>query len=114
MTRYQTHLKGLDDYLILKNYSMATRKSYGCALRQFFQYHQRHNWSFPYTQEMAKEYILHRYKEGKKWQTINGDYSAICKLYAYVLDLGWNVKKLPRPRKERTLPELISKEEVAN
>ena len=34
------------------------------------------------------------------------------KLFREVLELDWSTKKLSRPRKERTLPELISREEV--
>ena len=50
--------------------------------------------------------------QGKKWQTINGDYSAMRKLFREVLDLPWDIKKLPRPRKERSLPKILSQKEV--
>ncbi len=60
--------------------------------------------------DFERQYILFRYNQGLKWQTINGDYSAMYKFYRYVLDLGWNVKHSPRPRKERQSNYLAPKE----
>lgn len=80
MQDYQKQLAEFDAHLILKNYSKATRSAYGCALRQFFAYRKREGLSGPFTQAQAREYILYRYKQGMKWQTINGDYSAMDKL----------------------------------
>ena len=42
----------------------------------------------------------------------NGDYSAMRKFYEHVLVQGWDVEHLPRPRKERALPVILSTEEV--
>ena len=66
--------------------------------------------NFP--QEDARSYLLHRYDQGRRWQTINGDYSAMQKFYVHVLDQKWNVDHLPRPRKEHSLPAVLSGEEV--
>ena len=107
-----TYFKDFDDYMIIKNFAQATREAYGCGLKQFFQYHKDNNWDLPYTDKQAKTYILHRYKQGKKWQTINGDYSAIRKFFIKVRDLEWDIYNLPRPRKESKLPEIISQQEV--
>lgn len=35
------------------------------------------------------------------------------KLFKEVLEIPWSFKKLPRPKKERALPQLVSKQEVA-
>ena len=51
-------------------------------------------------------------RNGRVSQTINGDYSAMRKFYREVRSLEWSFKKLPRPRKERSLPMIISQEEV--
>ena len=112
MNDYKSDLKEFDDYLILKNFAKATRSAYGTALRQFFIYHYKNKMTFPFDQDQAKEYILLRYSQKKKWQTINGDYSALRKFYREVKGLAWSIKKLPRPRKEDTLPEIISQQEV--
>lgn len=109
---YKQDLKDFDDYMIIKNFALATREAYGCGLKQFFQYHKDNNWDLPYTDKQAKSYILYRYKQGKKWQTINGDYSAIRKFFIKVKGLEWDIYNLPRPRKESKLPEIISQQEM--
>ena len=64
------------------------------------------------TQEQARQYILKWYDKGLKWQTINGDYSAIMKYFKYVKKMEWDVDHIPRPRKERRLPRILSQEDV--
>ena len=43
---------------------------------------------------------------------MNSIYSAMRKLFREVIDIEWNFKKLPRPNKERHLPELLSQKDV--
>jgi site-specific recombinase XerD len=112
MKDHQKHLEALDAYLTLKNFSKATRSAYRCALRQFLVYRQQQGMTGDFGQEQARQYILYRYSQGLKWQTINGDYSAMYKFYRYVLDLEWDVKHIPRPRKERSLPSILSQQEI--
>ena len=112
MEAYQKHLTDFDAHLTLKNFSKATRSAYGCALRQFFAYRKKLDFQGDFTQEQARSYILHRYSQGLKWQTINGDYSAMFKFYREVLGISWDVKHIPRPRKERSLPPVLSQQEV--
>ena len=112
MEAYQKHLTDFDSHLILKNFSKATRSAYGCALRQFFAYRAEQGHVGTFTQAQARSYILYRYDQGLKWQTINGDYSAMYKFYREVLALPWDVEHIPRPRKERSLPPVLSKQEV--
>lgn len=112
MEAYQKHLTDFDAHLTLKNFSKATRSAYGCALGQFFAYRKKLDFQGDFTQEQARSYILHRYSQGLKWQTINGDYSAMFKFYREVLGISWDVKHIPRPRKERSLPPVLSQQEV--
>ena len=112
MKNYQKHLDAFDAYLTLKNFSKATRSAYGCALRQFFEYRLKQGASDKFTQEQARSYILYRHGKDLAWQTINGDYSAIYKFYKQVLGLSWDVEHIPRPRKERSLPTLLSQQSV--
>ncbi len=112
MKDYQKHLIAFNSHLVLKNYSQATRKSYGGALRQFFEYRENQESTGPFTQDDARDYILYRYGQGRNWQTINGDYSALFHFYKKVLNMDWDVQHIPRPRKERTLPGVLSKESV--
>lgn len=112
MEAYQKHLSDFDAHLTLKNFSKATRSAYGCALRQFFIYRREQGIRGDFTQDQARAYILHRHNQGLKWQTINGDYSSIFKFYREVLHIDWDVKHIPRPRKERSLPPVLSQHEV--
>ncbi len=101
------------DYLILKNYSIHTRRAYLSALKKFYLYRINNGLSgSPLTQDQVRDFILERYNMGKSWQTINGDYSGLRLFFREVMDLEWSFKKLPRPRIEKQLPRLISKQEV--
>ena len=65
-----------------------------------------------FEQGEARRYLLSRYRSGKKWQTVNGDYSAMRKFYEHVPGQKWDVEHLPRSRKELALPGILSTEEV--
>lgn len=112
MKKATGYVKDLQDWLTIRNYSKATISAYGGALRQFLDWRRAQGMGVQFTQEEARCYILHRYDQGRKWQTINGDYTAIKKFYEHVLNQGWNVDHLPRPRKERSLPAVLSASEV--
>lgn len=112
MSTYQKYLSDYDAHMTLRNYSQATRRAYGCALGQFFRWRDQEGFSGPFTQDQARSYILFRHGQGLKWQTINGDYSSLFKFYREVLKQAWDVQHIPRPRKERSLPGILSKGEV--
>ena len=105
-------LKSYDEYMIIKNFAKATRRSYLLSMRQFLNWREDQKMFGELDQKQARGYILHRWDSGAKWQTINGIYSSLRKYYREVLLVDWDFKKLPRPRKERVVPILISKEEV--
>jgi len=112
MSTHREYLQQLQDWMELRNYSAATVSAYGSALRQFLEWREAEGFAGPFKQEEARRYLLSRYRSGKKWQTVNGDYSAMRKFYEHVLGGGWDVEHLPRPRKERALPAVLSVEEV--
>jgi len=105
-------LKTYDEYMLIKNFAKATRRSYLLSLDQFLNWRKEQAIYGEINQEQARGYVLYRWDNGAKWQTINGIYSSLRKYYREVLVLDWDFKKLPRPRKERIIPILISKEEV--
>lgn len=56
---------------------------------------------------------LHGLREQKySWATINAHYSGIKWCYQKVLDRAWNQRLLPRPRREKRLPQILSQQEV--
>ena len=85
MNTHTDYLQKLQDWMELRNYSEATVSAYSCALRQFLEWREAEGFSAPFGQEEARRYLLSRYRSGKKWQTVNGDYSAMRKFYEYVL-----------------------------
>ena len=86
MKTKEGYQEALRTYLVLKNYSAATVSAYGCAFRQFLEWRLSRDWRDEFTADQARQYLLYRYEQGLKWQTINGDYSAIQKFYVHVLD----------------------------
>ncbi len=100
--------------MVLKNYSRSTRKCYCCAVKKYFEWceSQKDNPDFSKT-NAHRSYLVYRHKSGLAWQTVNGDYSAIRMLYTKILDRPWDEKKLPRPRKEKTLPLIVSQQDIS-
>ncbi len=113
MATIDDRLEKFDNYLLLKNFSDQTRASYLRTLREFDNFRRSKGIRGRYGQEQAKSYLLKRIKNGKSWSTINGDYSALRKYFREVANLTWSLKKVPRPRKEERLPEILSKEDVS-
>ena len=99
-------------FMILKNFSKSTISTYGQIVDYFLRYCAQHHSALPLSQELVVRYLLMRWDMGLDWQTVNSDYSAIQKFFKNILFLPWDVKKLPRPRKEKKLPSILSKEDV--
>ena len=73
MLDVKQELQSYDDHLLLRNFSLATRRSYGSALRKFLEWRGNEGLVEALTEEDARQYLLYRCKLGKSWQTINGD-----------------------------------------
>ena len=112
MAGISDRLEAYGSYLLLRNYSPQTRASYLRTLRCFDDFRRSNKTQGRYSEEQAKQYLVSRIKEGKSWSTINCDYSALRKYFREVADISWSIKKVPRPRKEKVLPEVLSKQDV--
>lgn len=100
-------------YLTLGNYKPSTIKAYCGTLYHFFQFvNTNYNEEVP-TQDHVQAYLLKRLEKGKSWSTINCDYSSMRKYFKILKDYPWSLKKLPRPKRDKTLPSILSKEDVA-
>lgn len=106
------HLKDYEEYLRIQNFSPSTVKAYKLGLRQFLEFRIAHGISEKIDQEQARQFILFKYDNGAKWQTMNNVYSALRKYFREVLHAEWSTKKIKRPRRERTVPVLINKTDV--
>jgi integrase/recombinase XerD len=63
--------------------------------------------------ELVRKYLLYCFEQGMDWQTVNADYSAIQKWFKNVLFVEWRLTKLPRPKREKKLPSVLSRQDVA-
>lgn len=107
-----SRLKSYEDYLRIQNFSPRTIQCYLLWLRHFLKFRVDHHMKAPLDQEQARQFILFKLDQGLSWSAINVLYSSLRKYFREVADLDWVIKKLPRPRVDKVLPVLISKQEV--
>lgn len=102
------------EFMVLKNFSKRTIKSYTQSVTQFVYWWLQLPGSIPMSDDVVRKYLLYRFDIGREWQTVNADYSAIQKWFKNVLFLEWSLTKLPRPKKEKKLPSILSREDVCS
>jgi integrase/recombinase XerD len=112
MKKVRELLQEYKDYMTLKNFSQKTIKTYYQIAEYFHKYCEVNFPQVLLSDDLVRKYLLHRFDKKLSWQTVNSDYSSLQKYFKNVLMLPWSLKKLPRPRKEKTLPTIFSKEEV--
>jgi len=100
-------------YMTLRNFKSSTVKAYCRTMDHFFEFANVSHCDDLPTQDAVQRYLLKRIEDGKSWSTINADYSALRKYYKIMKDYSWSLKKLPRPKRDKKLPSLLSKEDVA-
>ena len=99
------------DYMIIKGYAEATKTSYIYNLQQFALYFN----SCPSKLEESHviAYLRHlAIDKGMSKGALNAAYSAIKILFVNILDKPWNTLHIPRPPRGKTLPSVLSKEQV--
>lgn len=111
----QVYLQQFENWLTLRNYAAKSKKSYLCSIRKFWSYCEKQEEDPTFSKDNAVEhYLLFRYNTQKvSWQTVNGDYSALRLFYKNILNRVWDLRKLPRPRKQKSLPKVIPPEQVS-
>jgi len=63
--------------------------------------------------ENIRHYLYHIVKDRQlSWSNANIGYSAIRFFFIHVLHKSWNVKHIPRPKKEKRLPVVLSRPEI--
>jgi site-specific recombinase XerD len=98
--------------IVLKGYSENTAKNYISALRTFFKYFEKEN-----LKEISKEQIegyvfemIQKYRISDSTQ--NGIVNAIKCYYEHVLEQPREYYSITRPKKSRSLPNVLSQDEV--
>jgi site-specific recombinase XerD len=99
------------DYMRLKNYSSRTIRSYICYVKEFALYLGKSPELA--TVEEIQAYLLHLTVErGSSQSHLSGAYSGIKVLFTGVLGRDWDLNQLPRSRREKTLPAVLSAEQA--
>ena len=65
------------------------------------------------SEEHIRHYLYHLVKDRQlSWSNANIGYSAIRFFFIHVLHKSWNVKHIPRPKREKKLPVILSRSEI--
>lgn len=105
-------LQRYKEYLQLRNYSDGTREVYMGSLRLFFDYCRVHSEASKSYQDHARSYILEIQSSGISWSSINIRYSSIKLFCTKVLKEEWDIDHLPRSKKSKRYPRILSQKEV--
>jgi len=105
-------VSGYRKYLMLANFKKSTVSMYCRTLEKFLEYAKEAYPKKSLNQDQAQSYLLQRLEGGSSWSTINVDYSSLRKYFKQRLDYPWSMRKMPRPRREKALPAILSREEI--
>ena len=94
-----------------RGYAAPTIKSYTYAVQELARHYGRCPSQIG-TEELLSYFDYLRDERCLAQGTISNAYSGIKLLWTQVLDQAWPAKRLPRSRRAKTLPEVLSREEV--
>ena len=94
----------------LSGFSPQTRRLYGSHVKRF--YLGRANVNPDATNEEMRTWLLRLLREGCSYSYVNQAVSALKFLHSKVLRRGVAKLELPRPRQDRSLPNVLSRGEV--
>lgn len=104
-------LDALDSLIKLKGYSFKTRKSYVGHIKRLIEYYQKEPKDI--TELEVKAYLIYLLDEkGTSHSYINQTVSAIKLLYNVILKNKVSNFDIPRPKKQKQLPNVLSSNEV--
>ena len=103
-------LEAMDQELKLRGYSAKTRRAYLGHLARFIRFYGKEPQDLGEAE--VRRYVLHLLEERKSHTYVNQCISALKFLYEKVLKRPSPVVNLPRPKKDRKLPEVLSRAEV--
>jgi site-specific recombinase XerD len=98
------------EYMRLRHYSPRTIKSYLAQVAAFARHLDRSPDTA--TLEEVSAYLLHLEERGMSQSLLSNAYSGIKVLFVAVLDKAWDARILPRSRRERRLPAVLSAQEA--
>jgi len=112
MERFQGFFETVRSEMRLRNYSHKTIKAYTSSLRSFARFfYPRHPREL--TNEDIRRFLLHLLAtERRAAGSVNQVFNAVRFLYVDLYEMPLVIDKLPRPQRERKLPDVMSEEEV--
>jgi site-specific recombinase XerD len=111
MNDYQIYLKRLEDDIRLRGYSERTLRSYVSSVRYLLEYTARSVTDL--TEEDVRGYQMYLLDEKKlSRNTVNLYIAGIRFFFAVTLNRNMNYLQMPRVKKSKKLPVLLSREEV--
>ena len=95
----------------MRNFSPRTITAYLRHVREFTRYFGKAPDLLG--EEEVRRYLLYLHDERKvSWSNVNVGYSALKFFYVNTLHRDWQVEKIPRPKGERRLPVVLSRQEL--
>ena len=103
-------LEAMDQELKLRGYGARTHKTYLGHVARFIRFYSKEPQDLGEAE--VRQFVLHLLEERKSHSYVNQCVSALKFLYEKVLKQPSPVVNLPRPKKDRKLPEVLSRAEV--
>ena len=82
---FEAVYQAFEEHMLLKNFALATRKTYLSNFRRYYQWTLKSEVDKPYDQDVVRRYLLYRVRKGAKWQMLNSICSAMRTLFGKVV-----------------------------
>ncbi len=106
------YLRKLYEDMELRSYAKHTQLIYGRVVREFLSYTGKDVKVLD--EHDVRNYVLHLMKNGLSKRTINSYQAAIRFFFGVTLNRCMNYLQMPRMKTDKTLPEILSRDEVAS
>lgn len=107
----ENYLCRLKQDMELKNFTASTMEDYYRFVKRFLEFTGKEAMSITYAD--IRKFIFHmKDNECKKASTINVYTAAIRFFFEYTLGYVWDSKKIPKMKRDRKLPTILTKEQV--
>ena len=103
-------IKKMTNDMQLRGFSPKTIYAYTSHVKRFEQYFQESPSCMG--EKQIRQYLLYVISQGISSSYANGCYSALRFLYETTLSMDWNMKNIPRSKKQCKLPVVLSRQEV--
>lgn len=107
----EKYLLKLQQDMLLKNFASGTREDYLRFVKRFLKFTGKEAMSITYA-DIRKFIFYMKDVEGKKASTINVYTAAIRFFFEYTLGYMWDSKKVPKMKRDRQLPIILTREQV--